>query len=66
LRYLLQDKDYLFNLAGQTSHLDSMRNPMPDLEIHYQTELGWAPQRALRDTIEATLRYFRDSMSHYL
>ena len=24
MRYLVQDRDYLFNLAGQTSHLDSM------------------------------------------
>src|SRR3954470_24207480 len=30
-RHLVQDKNYLFNLAGQTSHLDSMTNPMPDL-----------------------------------
>src|ERR671923_1832489 len=24
--YLVQSRDYLFNLAGQTSHLDSMQN----------------------------------------
>ena len=24
MAYLVQDQDYLFNLAGQTSHLDSM------------------------------------------
>jgi UDP-glucose 4-epimerase len=24
MRYLVQGKDYLFNLAGQTSHMDSM------------------------------------------
>lgn len=40
LRYLIQGKDYLFNLAGQTSHLDSMRNPMPDLEINCQAQLS--------------------------
>ncbi|MFZ1219576.1 MAG: NAD-dependent epimerase/dehydratase family protein [Chthoniobacterales bacterium] len=40
LRYLVQGKDYLFNLAGQTSHLDSMRNPMPDLEINCQAQLS--------------------------
>ena len=40
LRYLVQDKDYLFNLAGQTSHLDSMLNPMPDLEINCQAQLS--------------------------
>ncbi len=40
LRYLVQGKDYLFNLAGQTSHLDSMHNPMPDLEINCQAQLS--------------------------
>jgi UDP-glucose 4-epimerase len=40
LRNLVQEKDYLFNLAGQTSHLDSMRNPMPDLEINCQAQLS--------------------------
>ncbi|MDP9100378.1 MAG: NAD-dependent epimerase/dehydratase family protein [Verrucomicrobiota bacterium] len=40
LRHLVQGKDYLFNLAGQTSHLDSMRNPMVDLEINCQAQLS--------------------------
>jgi nucleoside-diphosphate-sugar epimerase len=40
LQHLVQGKDYLFNLAGQTSHLDSMRNPMPDLEINCQAQLS--------------------------
>jgi len=40
LRHLVLGKDYLFNLAGQTSHLDSMRNPMPDLEINCQAQLS--------------------------
>jgi UDP-glucose 4-epimerase len=40
LRHLVQGKDYLFNLAGQTSHLDSMVNPMPDLEINCQAQLS--------------------------
>src|SRR5436190_20826210 len=40
LRHLVQEKDYLFNLAGQTSHLDSMTNPMPDLEINCQAPLS--------------------------
>ena len=40
LRHLVQAKDYLFNLAGQTSHLDSMTNPMPDLEINCQAQLS--------------------------
>ena len=28
-----RDKDYLFNLAGQTCHLDSMTDPQTDLEM---------------------------------
>jgi UDP-glucose 4-epimerase len=27
MRYLVQEQDYLFKLAGQTSHLDSMQDP---------------------------------------
>ena len=34
MAYLVQGKDYLFNLAGQTSHLDSMTNPQADLDIN--------------------------------
>jgi UDP-glucose 4-epimerase len=40
MHHLVQEKDYLFNLAGQTSHLDSMLNPMPDLEINCQAQLS--------------------------
>ncbi|MEP6809882.1 MAG: NAD-dependent epimerase/dehydratase family protein [Chthoniobacterales bacterium] len=40
VRHLVQGKDYLFNLAGQTSHLDSMSNPMPDLEINCRAQLS--------------------------
>lgn len=38
--YLVQDQDYLFNLAGQTSHLDSMRDPYTDLEINCRAQLS--------------------------
>ena len=37
---LVEDKDLLFNLAGQTSHLDSMKNPFTDLEINAQAQLS--------------------------
>jgi UDP-glucose 4-epimerase len=40
LRHLVLGKQFLFNLAGQTSHLDSMMNPMPDLEINCQAQLS--------------------------
>ena len=34
MKYLVKEKDYLFNLAGQTSHLDSMSDPQTDLDIN--------------------------------
>jgi UDP-glucose 4-epimerase len=40
MRYLIQNKDFLFNLAGQTSHLDSMQNPETDLEINCRAQLS--------------------------
>lgn len=40
LRYLVRGKDVLFNLAGQTSHLDSMTDPFTDLEINCRSQLS--------------------------
>jgi UDP-glucose 4-epimerase len=40
LRFLLRDRDYLFNLAGQTSHLDSMNDPYTDLDINCRAQLS--------------------------
>jgi dTDP-glucose 4,6-dehydratase/UDP-glucose 4-epimerase len=40
LEYLLRDQDYLFNLAGQTSHLDSMTEPQVDLDINASAQLS--------------------------
>lgn len=40
MRYLVQDQDYLFNLAGQTSHMDSMSDPDTDLEINCRAQLS--------------------------
>jgi len=39
MAYLVQGQDYLFNLAGQTSHLDSMKNPFVDLDINCRSQL---------------------------
>ncbi len=39
MRYLIQGQDYLFNLAGQTSHIDSMQDPYTDLEINSKAQL---------------------------
>lgn len=40
MRYLVQGQDYLFNLAGQTSHMDSMQEPYTDLEINCKAQLS--------------------------
>jgi UDP-glucose 4-epimerase len=40
MEYLIKGADFLFNLAGQTSHLDSMRDPFPDLEINARAQLS--------------------------
>jgi len=39
MTYLVRGQDYLFNLAGQTSHLDSMKNPFVDLDINCRSQL---------------------------
>jgi len=39
-RHLVQGQDFLFNLAGQTSHLDSMADPFTDLEINCRSQLS--------------------------
>jgi len=39
INYLVQEKDYLFNLAGTLSHIDSMRDPFTDLEINCVSQL---------------------------
>lgn len=40
MEYLLQGQQYLFNLAGQTSHMDSMHNPHADLDINVAAQLS--------------------------
>lgn len=40
MKYLVQGKHVLFNLAGQTSHMDSMNNPQTDLEINCRAQLS--------------------------
>lgn len=39
MKYLVAGQDYLFNLAGQTSHLDSMEAPETDLNINVLAQL---------------------------
>ena len=40
MRHLIQGQDFLFNLAGQTSHTDSMQDPFTDLEINCHAQLS--------------------------
>ena len=40
IREIIKGQDYLFNLAGQTSHLDSMEDPFIDLDINAKAQLS--------------------------
>ena len=40
IAYLVKGKDYLFNLAGQTSHIDSMASPQTDLDINASAQIS--------------------------
>lgn len=40
MQYLVQGQDYIFNLAGQISHFDSMLDPYTDLEINCRSQLS--------------------------
>jgi UDP-glucose 4-epimerase len=40
MAYLIKGQDFLFNLAGQTSHLDSMTDPQTDLDINASAQLS--------------------------
>ncbi len=51
MQYLVQGQHYLFNLAGQVSHIDSMENPFNDLDINCRAQLS---------ILEACRRHNRD------
>jgi UDP-glucose 4-epimerase len=38
--YLVRGQAFIFNLAGQVSHLDSMHNPYTDLDINCRSQLS--------------------------
>ena len=42
MRYLVQGQDFLLNLAGQVSHIDSMTDPFTDLDINVRAQLAIA------------------------
>ena len=39
MNYLVQGRDVIFNLAGQVSHIDSLKDPQTDLEINCRAQL---------------------------
>jgi UDP-glucose 4-epimerase len=39
MNYLVRDHQVIFNLAGQVSHIDSMRDPYADLDINCRSQL---------------------------
>ena len=39
MKHLIQGQDYLFNMAGQTSHVDSMSDPYTDLDINVKAQM---------------------------
>ena len=39
MAYLVRGREVIFNLAGQVSHIDSMRDPHTDLEINCRSQL---------------------------
>jgi UDP-glucose 4-epimerase len=40
MNHLVRDQEFIFNLAGQVSHLRSMSDPFPDLEINCRAQLS--------------------------
>ena len=40
MEFLVRDQEVLFNLAGQVSHIDSMTDPLTDLEINCRSQLS--------------------------
>jgi len=40
MRYLVKNQDYIFNIAGQVSHIDSMKDPFADLDINCRSQIS--------------------------
>jgi UDP-glucose 4-epimerase len=39
MNYLVQDRAVIFNLAGQVSHIDSIRDPFTDLDVNTRSQV---------------------------
>jgi len=40
MHHLVRDREIIFNLAGQVSHIDSMKDPYTDLDINCRSQLS--------------------------
>jgi UDP-glucose 4-epimerase len=63
IRYLVQGQDFIFNLAGQVSHIDSMEDPQTDLDINCKAQLSLL--EALRATNREARIVFAASRQQY-
>jgi UDP-glucose 4-epimerase len=63
MRYLVTGQDFIFNLAGQVSHIDSMQDPETDLDINCKSQLSLL--EALRETNPDARVVFAASRQQY-
>jgi UDP-glucose 4-epimerase len=63
MRYLVEGQDFIFNLAGQVSHIDSMEDPQTDLDINCKAQLSLL--EALRETNPDARVIFAASRQQY-
>jgi UDP-glucose 4-epimerase len=63
MRYLVKGQDFIFNLAGQVSHIDSMEDPETDLDINCKAQLSLL--EALRETNPEARIIFAASRQQY-
>src|SRR6266480_6423922 len=63
IRFLVRGQDYIFNLAGQVSHLDSMQDPETDLDINCKSQLSLL--EALRENNPEAKIVFAASRQQY-
>jgi len=63
IRALVEGQDYIFNLAGQVSHIDSMEDPETDLDINCKAQLSLL--EAVRRTNPEAVVVFAASRQQY-
>jgi UDP-glucose 4-epimerase len=63
MRYLVAGQDFIFNLAGQVSHIDSMEDPQTDLDINTKSQVSLL--EALRETNQDARIVFAASRQQY-